>query len=190
MELQCGAHKNGLSHARVCTNKVLTLPMDPSNGQKCPTVYYRGQHNQLNASVPFREKTPNCLFPGSLPKSTSLTPPSVVRRMLLPLTSRWIIRLLCKCWRPLTTGQTRRSAWITSLAVCREDKRFVKYKLYKRTPTAALEEGHSLPPATVPRLHINPQQAPRMFASHPPSPPLSALQRAILPTGRCIRCTR
>lgn len=36
----------------------------------------------------------------SLPKSTSLTPPSVVRRMLFPLTSRWMIRLLCKCWRP------------------------------------------------------------------------------------------
>lgn len=56
----------------------------------------------------------------SLPKSTSLTPPSVVRRMLFPLTSRWMIWLLCKCWRPCmashhhqTTGKRKGNfAWL------------------------------------------------------------------------------
>lgn len=35
-----------------------------------------------------------------IPKSTSLTPPCVVSRMLLPLMSRWMVLLVCRCWRP------------------------------------------------------------------------------------------
>lgn len=39
-------------------------------------------------------------FRENLPKSTSLTPPSVVNKMLFPFISRWIVLLLCKCCSP------------------------------------------------------------------------------------------
>lgn len=42
-----------------------------------------------------------------VPKSTSLTPPCVVNRMLLPLTSRWMVLLTCRCWRPCGEGEGR-----------------------------------------------------------------------------------
>lgn len=114
----------------------------------------------------------NCLFQRSLPKSTSLTPPSAVRRMLLPLTSRWIIRLLCKCWRPFELEDRKDKVLrmnhdhiISHLSLV-YIKIWCKGKLYKRTPTAVQEERHSSPPATLPLLKINPQQALWVFASH------------------------
>lgn len=43
-----------------------------------------------------------------LPKSTSLIPPCVVKRMLLPLTSRWMVLLTCRCWRPCEEEEKKR----------------------------------------------------------------------------------
>lgn len=56
----------------------------------------------------------------SSPKSTSLIPPSVVSRMLLPLTSRWMVLLMCKCWRPFRDTSTcyRAKQWNGSQKRC------------------------------------------------------------------------
>lgn len=160
-ELKRETCKIGLSWARVRANK-------PIKQQKCTLRREADTRWHTSSSCPFWVK--------SLPKSTSLTPPSVVSRMLLPLTSRWIILLLCKCWRPFRLedrGNKVRSVnhphVIIRLSLV-HIKTWWKYKLHVRTPTAVQEERHSLPPDIPPPAENKSTASCSLHVCIPPPP--------------------